>query len=145
MSPTTIPNNLYWPFILYALLTLVLVAGMYVLSYLLGERHRERATTVPYESGMPPTGSARVRFPADYYLIAMFFVIFDLETVFIVTWAIAIRQLGWLGYLEVTLFIAILLVSLAYLWRIGALDWGTSGRAACANIVVEEERKNATL
>lgn len=122
MNPATLAKDPYWPFVLYGVLVLVLVAGMYGLSYVLGERHREHVTDTPYESGIPLTRNARVRFPADYYLIAMFFVIFDLETVFIVTWACAMRQLGWFGYLEIVLFIAILLASLVYLWRIGALD-----------------------
>jgi NADH-quinone oxidoreductase subunit A len=102
---------------------LIVVTGMLVLSYVLGQRHNERATGTPYESGMIPTGSARLRFDVKYYLVAMLFVVFDLETVFIVAWAIAFREVGWAGYLEIVLFIAVLLVGLVYLWRSGALDW----------------------
>jgi NADH-quinone oxidoreductase subunit A len=98
------------------------------LSYVLGERHKEKATGEPYESGMPPTGSARLRFDVKFYLIAMFFVIFDLEAAFLFAWAIALRDLGWLGYLEVVVFVGVLLVALVYLWRVGALDWGPSRR-----------------
>ena len=116
-----------WPFLVYLLLVIVLAVGILIVSFLLGERHKERSTDDPYESGMLPTGSARLRFPADFYLIAMFFVIFDLETVFIVAWAVAMRPLGWRGYVEMLVFIGVLLVVLAYLWRARALDWG-SGR-----------------
>ncbi|MEJ2558100.1 MAG: NADH-quinone oxidoreductase subunit A [Anaerolineae bacterium] len=98
------------------------------ISYVLGERHKERATGEPYESGILSTGSARIRLSAKFYLVAMFFVIFDLEAVFIFAWAIAWRELGWVGYIEVVVFIVILLAALVYLWRLGALDWGTTRR-----------------
>ncbi len=96
---------------------------MIALSYVLGQRHHERATGQPYESGIVSTGTARVRLSANFYLVAMFFVIFDLESVFIFAWAIVIRQTGWLGYSEALVFIAILIAALIYLWRMGALDW----------------------
>jgi len=99
-------------------------AGMIVFSYVLGQRHHERATGEPYESGMPTTGTARLRLAANFYLVAMFFVIFDLESVFIFAWAIAVRSLGWAGFAAVAWFIAILAAALAYLWKAGSLDWG---------------------
>ena len=95
------------------------------LSYFLGQRHEERATAEPYESGIVPTGDARVRLSAKFYLVAMFFVIFDLESVFVFAWAVSAREVGWTGYLEILVFIFILLAALVYLWRLGALDWGT--------------------
>jgi NADH-quinone oxidoreductase subunit A len=106
----------------------LLVAGMLAVSYVLGQRHDERATGQPYESGILSEGSARVPVSAKFYLVAMFFVIFDLETIFIFAWAIAARELGWVGYWEILVFIAILLAALAYLWRLGALDWSPSRR-----------------
>ena len=117
-----------WPLLVYSAAVVVLVAGMLGLSYVLGERHKEKATGEPYESGMPPTGSARLRFDVKFYLIAMFFVIFDLEAAFLFAWAIAFRELGWLGYVEVVVFVGVLLVALVYLWRVGALDWGPTRR-----------------
>ncbi len=122
------PEAPLWPLLVYALAVLVIVAGMLVISYVLGQKHNERATGIPYESGMLPTGSARLRFNVKYYLVAMFFVIFDLETVFIVAWAIAFRELGWAGYVEILIFIGVLLAGLVYLWRLGALDWSPSQR-----------------
>lgn len=113
-----------WALVAYGAMVVILVAAMLILAYVIGERHRARAMDVPYESGMEPTGSARVRFPAEFYLIAMFFVIFDLETVFVVAWAVAVRQIGWMGYYSMVVFVGALLVSLGYLWRVGALDWG---------------------
>lgn len=113
-----------WPLVVYAFGVVGLVLAIIALSYVLGERHRERGTDTPYESGMLPTGDARLRFPAEFYLVAMFFVIFDLEAVFLFAWAVVVRPAGWLGYGEAMVFVGVLLVALGYLWREGALDWG---------------------
>jgi NADH-quinone oxidoreductase subunit A len=113
-----------WPFVVYGTAVFVLVGAMLALSYVLGERHKDRARNEPYESGIPATGSARLRLSAKFYLVAMFFVIFDLEAVFIVAWAIGLMELGWAGYVEITIFISVLMAALVYLWRLGALDWG---------------------
>ncbi len=126
-------NTALWPLALYFFAVLVLAAIMIGLSYFLGQRHRERTTDEPYESGIIPTGSARIRFDANFYLIAVFFVIFDLETLFIISWAIAVRELGWPGYIEIVTFIGILFVALIYLWGTGALDLKMKNRAADLN------------
>ncbi|WP_447987550.1 NADH-quinone oxidoreductase subunit A [Nitrospira sp. Nam74] len=94
-------------------------------SYVLGQRHWAPATGTPYESGIVSEGSARVRLSARFYLVAMFFVVFDLEAVFLFAWTVAAREVGWAGYWEVVLFIGVLLASLIYLWGVGALDWAT--------------------
>jgi len=112
-----------WPMAVYFVLTILIVTAMIAVSYVLGQRHKERATGEPYESGIAETGSAQVRFDVRFYLVAMFFVIFDIEAVFIFAWAVAVRELGWFGYFEVLIFIGILTIALIYLWRLGALDW----------------------
>jgi NADH-quinone oxidoreductase subunit A len=114
-----------WPTAVYAAVVVLNVAGMLFLSFLLGQRHRERSTGQPYESGMAPTGTARMRFDIKFYLVAMLFVIFDLEAIFIFAWAVALRELGWAGYVELLVFVGVLFAALVYLWREGALDWGT--------------------
>lgn len=114
-----------WPLAAYAAAVLLLVSGMIGLSYLLGERHREPATGDPYESGILSTGSAEVRLSVSFYLVAMFFVIFDVEAVYLFAWAVAGRELGWSGYAEVLVFVGLLAAALAYLWRLGALDWAS--------------------
>jgi NADH-quinone oxidoreductase subunit A len=124
---------------LYAALVVVLTGGMFAVSYVLGPRQNYRRPPTPYESGVPPTGSARARVAAEFYLVAAFFVIFDLEAVFIFAWATAVRDLGWAGYLEILLFIAILLAGLVYLWRLGALDWGPAARPQPPAEAPEEE------
>lgn len=112
-----------WPLVVYAAAVIVIAASMVGLGYLLGERHNERETGEPFESGIVSTGSARIRLSVKYYLVAMFFVVFDLEVAFILAWAVGARELGWPGYIEVVIFIGVLLAGLAYLWRSGALDW----------------------
>jgi NADH-quinone oxidoreductase subunit A len=117
-----------WPLAVYLLIVVMLVVAMLGLSFVLGQRHHNRATGTPYESGILSQGSARVRLSAKFYLVAMFFVIFDLEAVFIFAWAIAVRETGWNGYAEAMLFITVLLATLVYLWRVGALDWRQGSR-----------------
>ena len=118
-----------WPLAAYFGLAVFTVVSMIGVSFVLGQHHRERRTGEPYESGNVPTGSARLRFPVKYYLIAMFFVIFDLEAAFLFAWAVSVRESGWTGFFEALVFIGVLLVALFYLWRQGALEWSsTSGR-----------------
>lgn len=112
-----------WALGVYFLLLLFIIGAILLISWLLGPRHREPATGAPYEGGILSEGSARVRLSAKFYLIAMFFVVFDLEAVFIYSWAVAANELGWQGYWEIVIFIGVLVVALAYLWRLGALDW----------------------
>jgi NADH-quinone oxidoreductase subunit A len=118
----------FWPFLIYALAVLVIVGVMIGLSHFLGERHKEKTTGEPYESGIPPTGNARLRFSSHFYLIAIFFVIFDLDAVFILVWAASFRELGLSGYIGILIFIGILLVVLVYEIGIKALDFGPKGK-----------------
>ncbi|HVB28360.1 MAG TPA: NADH-quinone oxidoreductase subunit A [Terriglobia bacterium] len=117
-----------WPLVVFFVIVLLIPAGMLILSHVLGQRHNEHATGSPYESGILSEGSANVRFSVKFYLIAMFFVIFDLEAVFIFSWAVAVREVGWAGYFEMLVFVGILVAALVYLWRLGALDWGPKHR-----------------
>jgi NADH-quinone oxidoreductase subunit A len=118
-------TSVLWPLGVYFGAVVIIVISMVAISYLLGERHREQQTNEPYESGIASTGTARVRFDVKFYLIAMFFVIFDLEAVFIFAWAVSIRETGWTGYLEMLIFISILTAALVYIWKLGALEWGS--------------------
>jgi NADH-quinone oxidoreductase subunit A len=112
-----------WPLGLYFLIALVVAGSMIGLSYVLGERHSDRATGQPYESGIVSTGSARVRLSVKFYIVAMLFVIFDLEAVFIFAYAVAYEEVGWAGYAGLLVFVAVLVVALIYELRMGALDW----------------------
>ena len=121
-----------WPFVLYAIAVIIVAAVMVGASYLLGQRHRDRDTEEPYESGILATGSARMRFDIKFYMIAMFFIIFDLESVFIFAWSVSLFENGWPGYIGMAVFISVLLAMLVYLWRIGALEWGPRKRKTAA-------------
>ncbi len=123
-----------WLLAVYAGAVILLVAAILAASYILGQRHREPATDSPYEGGILSEGSAHVRLSVKFYLVAMFFVIFDLEAVFIFLWAIAGRELGWTGYAEVLVFIGVLIAALAYVWRVGALDWFPAGPHTRENV-----------
>ncbi len=113
-----------WPLIVYTALVVLVIATM-LASFVLGQRHGDPATGKPYESGIVSEGSARVRLSARFYLVAVFFVVFDLEAVFLFAWAVAARDVGWAGYWEAVIFIGVLMAALVYLWGVGALDWAT--------------------
>lgn len=117
LSPET------WSLLTYVLGVFAMCTVMMLLSAFLGGRSAGRAKGLPFESGIVGAGSARMRLSAKFYLVAMFFVIFDLEAVFLYAWAIALRESGWAGFIEATIFILVLAASLGYLWRIGALEW----------------------
>jgi NADH-quinone oxidoreductase subunit A len=126
-------NITFWPLIAFAIVVILLIGIMIGLSYLLGERHKEKTTDEPYESGIPPTGDARLRFSSGFYIIAMFFVIFDLDAAFIMLWAISFRELGTAGYVGILIFIGLLIVLLIYELGIGALDFGPNGKKILRN------------
>ena len=126
MPGTNSLNNL-WPLLFYAGIVAFLLTAILLLSYFLGQHHQDRATRLPYEGGIQQTGSARLRFSAQFYVVAMLFVIFDVEAVFIMLWALGFYELGWPGYIGVAIFIGQLVVVLIYEWGIGALDFGPDG------------------
>jgi len=111
------------PLLVYFLAVIGLVAVMLLLSHFLGPRRHDPATDEPFESGIVSEGGARFHIHIPFYLVAILFVIFDLEAVFLFAWAIAFREVGWLGFIETLIFIVILFAALVYLWRLGALDW----------------------
>jgi NADH-quinone oxidoreductase subunit A len=129
----TFQTIVFWPFLIYAIAVLFLVSIMISLSWILGERHKEKLTNEPYESGIPPTGDARLRFSSHFYLIAIFFVIFDLDAVFIMAWAISFREVGIAGYIGILIFIGILISVLIYEIGIKALDFGPQGKTILKN------------
>lgn len=137
----TFQTIIFWPFLVYSLFVLLIAGIMIGLSWLLGEKHREKLTDEPYESGMPPTGDARLRFSSHFYLIAIFFVIFDLDAVFIITWAISFRELGMPGYIGIAVFIGILVAVLIYEIGIKALDFGPQGKAILKSMKKQSNEK----
>ena len=114
--------------LLYAAIILILVALLLVLTGWLGVKNRTAEKRRPYESGVIPTGMAHLRYPVPFFLVATFFLIFDVEVAYLFSWAVAFDPLGWLGWLQISFFILVLLVSLCYIWVKGGLDWGATRR-----------------
>jgi NADH-quinone oxidoreductase subunit A len=110
--------------VVYGLLVMILVAILLFLSRWLGEKKKGVEKLRPFESGIIPTGTARFRYPVPFYLVAAFFLIFDVEAAYIFAWAIAFDRLGWAGWLQISFFIVVLLISLFYIWKKGGLEWG---------------------
>ena len=113
------------PLIIYFGAVLAITGIMLGGSYLLGQRHHAKAADEPFESGIVPTGDVHIRFSVHFYLLAIFFVIFDMESVFLFAWSVALKESGWSGFIEALIFISVLLATLIYLWALGALDWRT--------------------
>ena len=105
------------------MITALIVLLLFIASWL-GEKTSNSEKLRPYESGIIPTGSARLRYPVPFYLVAIFFLLFDVEGAYIFAWAIAWEKLGWSGWLQITFFIGVLILGLAYIWRKGGLEWG---------------------
>ena len=109
---------------IFVTLILLFVVSQLFIAVWVGEKKKTVEKLRAYESGIIPTGSARLRYPVPFYLVAIFFLIFDVEGAFIFTWAIAYGKLGWAGWLQISFFIVLLLLGLVYIWRKGGLDWG---------------------
>ena len=118
----------HWAFAVYVIGAMCICLTMIGVAALLGGRAYGRAKNRPFESGIDSVGNARLRFSAKFYLVAMFFVIFDVEALYLFAWSVSVRESGWVGFIEATIFITLLLVGLIYLWRIGALDWAPKKR-----------------
>ena len=115
--------------ILMIVLGLLFAVPSVLLSYVLGPKKPTPEKLAPYECGMPPVGDARERMSVKFYLVAMIFLLFDIEVAFLYPWAMALRQLGWPGFVQVVLFMTLLLAGYVYVWRKGALDWGAEKQA----------------
>ena len=115
--------NDYAPLLIYAVIVIAVVGLLITLSNLLGPSKPYRSKLLPYESGIVPVGPARKRFSVRFYLTAMLFIIFDVEAVFFYPWAVLMHQLGWFGLIEMGVFMAILAIALAHIWRKGGLEW----------------------
>ena len=120
--PTSLTEE-YFPVLLQALVAMLLAAGLITVSYLLGKRVRNRVKDMPYESGIVPTGDARQRFSVKFYLVAIVFILFDIEAIFLYPWAVVYRELKMFAFVEMLLFIALVLAGFFYIWKKGALDW----------------------
>jgi len=115
---------------LFAFLCLGFIIAMLMVSSIIGERRYSKEKMRPYESGVIPTGTARLRYPVPFYLVAIFFLLFDIEGAFIFSWAVSFRELGWQGWLEILFFIVMQMLGLVYVWKKGGLEWGPTRKKA---------------
>ncbi len=113
----------YIPLLFLIGIVIFAAVAMILLSHLVKPRRPTAIKVKPYESGMPPLGGTRDRFSVKFYLVAMLFIVFDLETVFLIPWGVALRDLGLFGLVEMFIFLAILLIGFIYVWKRGALEW----------------------
>src|ERR1700760_3400596 len=123
--PTSLTEE-YFPVLLQALVAMLLAAGLITVSYLLGKRVKNRVKDMPYESGIVPTGDARQRFSVKFYLVAMLFILFDIEAIFLYPWVVIYRELKMFAFVEMLIFVVLILSGFLYIWKKGALDWAGS-------------------
>jgi NADH-quinone oxidoreductase subunit A len=117
----------YAPLLIHFLIAMALAGVILLLSTTIGRHRPNRTKMQAYECGITPTGDAKQPFTVKFYLVAMVFILFDVEAVFLYPWAFVYRDLGWFGFVEMLVYIAILLAGYVYLWKKGALDWNRPG------------------
>jgi NADH-quinone oxidoreductase subunit A len=128
----------YLPLLIHSLVALGLAGGIIILSQVVGRHRYTRAKFQPYECGMAPVGDARERFSVKFYMVAMLFILFDVEAVFLYPWAILLKSLKMFGFWEMLVYTAIILVGLFYIWKKGVLEWAETRRAT-ANTYSSQE------
>ena len=114
----------YLPLLFHFAIAFGIASAIVILSWLIGQHKPNRAKLSPYECGVPPVGDARQRFSVKFYLVAMLFILFDVEAVFLYPWAIILKKLKMFGFWEMLVYIGIILVGFFYVWKKGVLDWG---------------------
>jgi NADH-quinone oxidoreductase subunit A len=123
------PENypeLYFPIVVQVVIAAVLAAALIAISYIFGKKVRNRVKDMPYESGIVPTGDARQRFSVKFYLVAMLFILFDIEAIFLYPWVVVYRELKMVAFVEMLIFVVLILSGFLYIWKKGALDWSGS-------------------
>lgn len=125
--PTTYAET-WFPVLVQIIIALAVAGGMIGISAIVGRRVRDPIKSMPYESGMTPVGNARERFSVKFYLVAMVFILFDIEAIFLYPWAVVYRQLKMFAFVEMLLFVVLVLCGFFYIWKKGVLDWSTEDR-----------------
>jgi NADH-quinone oxidoreductase subunit A len=123
--PNSYPE-LYFPVLMQAIVAAVLAAALITISYVFGKKVRNRIKDMPYESGIVPTGDARQRFSVKFYLVGMLFILFDIEAIFLYPWVVVYRELKMFAFVEMLIFVVLILSGFLYIWKKGALDWSGS-------------------
>lgn len=145
MLPTSLPES-YLPVLLTWLFAITNATGIIVAGYVLGKKFRNKAKDTPYECGITPTGSAKERFSVKFYLVAMLFILFDIEAVFLYPWAVVYRDLKWFGFFEMLMFVVLVFTGFIYIWKKGVLDWSQAEeveRKAAAGTLLRSDNSPA--
>src|SRR5215468_2311004 len=121
-------TEVYFPVLLQALIAMTIAGALLLISFLLGKKVKNRVKDMPYECGIAPTGTARERFSVKFYLVGMLFIVFDIEAVFLYPWVVVYRDFKMAAFVEMLIFIALILAGFFYVWKKGALDWSGEGR-----------------
>src|SRR5438874_2517092 len=116
-------KEIYFPVLLQGLIAMTIAGALLLISFLFGKKVRNRVKDTPYECGITPTGTARERFSVKFYLVGMLFIVFDIEAVFLYPWVVVYRQFKMVAFVEMLIFIALVLAGFFYVWKKGALDW----------------------
>ena len=120
--PTSYPET-FFPVLVQIVIAVAIATALISFSFFLGKRVKDKVKDSPYECGIAPTGSARERFSVKFYLVAIVFILFDIEAVFLYPWAVVYRDLKMFGFVEMLVFIVLILSGFFYIWKKGALDW----------------------
>jgi NADH-quinone oxidoreductase subunit A len=120
--PTTLAQT-WFPVLLQAVLAMVIAAALVSLSFAVGKRLKNKVKDMPYECGIAPTGDAQHRFSVKFYLVAMLFILFDIEAIFLYPWAVVFKQLKMFGFMEMLIFVILILAGFFFIWKKGVLDW----------------------
>jgi len=129
--PTTLAE-VWFPVLVQAVLAMVIAAALVTLSFVIGRKVKNKVKDMPYECGIAPTGDARGRFSVKFYLVAMLFILFDIEAIFLYPWAVVYKQLKMFGFLEMLTFVVLILAGFFFIWKKGVLDWAHIEDAAPA-------------
>jgi NADH-quinone oxidoreductase subunit A len=123
--PSTLVET-WFPVLLQTVLAMVIAAALVTLSFVIGHRVKNRVKDLPYECGIAPTGDARHRFSVKFYLVAMLFILFDIEAIFLYPWAVVYKQLKMFAFFEMLIFVVLILAGFFFIWKKGVLDWAAA-------------------
>src|SRR5271165_6325979 len=140
--PTTLAQT-WFPVLLQAVLAMVIAAALVGLSFAVGKRLKNKVKDMPYECGIAPTGDAQHRFSVKFYLVAMLFILFDIEAIFLYPWAVVFKQLKMFGFLEMLTFVILILAGFFFIWKKGVLDWAHSELAPARPVAIRLDLKPA--
>jgi len=133
--PTTLAET-WFPVLVQAVLAMVIAAALVTLSFVVGRKLKNKVKDMPYECGIAPTGDAQHRFSVRFYLVAMLFILFDIEAIFLYPWAVVFKQLKMFGFMEMLTFVILILAGFFFIWKKGVLDWAKSELAPVRPVAI---------